>query len=295
MLRNIDLKRLKLFKQVADCGGLSAAETALNINLPAISTHLAALEDSLGLKLCERGRKGFRLTSEGQVVLAACNRLLDSLEGFQSEVNAVNQKISGHLRLGIVDNTTTDQNCNIVPALQQLKHQSRELEVLIDVDKPFELERAVMDEKLDIAIGPFHITNPGIDQFPLYKERVSLYAGTGHILFRTGQTPRLPDLVGLDYVTRGYLRESQVVRQHVTFNSCATAQTLEGIAILLLTGSYLGYLPDHYAHGWVSRDALRPVMPEIFSYEIEFKAITRRNKNQNRAVAMLLTLLKKKG
>lgn len=295
MLNNIDLKRLKLFKQVADCGGLSAAETALNINLPAISTHLAALEDSLGMRLCDRGRKGFRLTNEGQIVLAACNRLLESLEGFQSEVSAVNEKISGHLKLGIVDNTMTDANCTVIAALQSLKRQSRDLEVSIEVDNPFALERAILDEKLDLAIGPFHITNPGIDQFPLYKERVSLYAGSGHALFRHTKPPRLEDLAGLNYVARGYLRESQVVRQQVSFNSCATAQNLEGIAILLLTGDYLGYLPDHYAQGWVSRDLLRSVMPEKFSYDTEFKVITRKSKHHTRAMALLLkSLLKKK-
>lgn len=295
MLNNIDLKRLKLFKQVADCGGLSAAETALNINLPAISTHLAALEESLGMRLCDRGRKGFRLTNEGQIVLAACNRLLESLESFQSEVSAVNEKISGHLRLGIVDNTTTDANSNVVAALQALKRQSRELEVSIEVDNPFELERAVLDEKLDMAIGPFHITNPGVAEFPLYKERVSLYAGSGHALFCQGKSPRLEDLAGLNYVARGYLRESQVVRQQVSFKSCATAQHLEGIAILLLTGDYLGYLPDHYAKGWVSQDALRPVLPEKFSYDTEFKVITRKSKQHTRAMALMLkSLLKKK-
>ncbi len=294
MLRNIDLKRLKLFKQVADCGGLTAAETALNINLPAISAHLAALETSLGLRLCERGRKGFRLTSEGQVVLAACNRLLTSLEDFHSEVSAVNNKVSGHLRIGIVDNTTTDKNCDIVNALEKLRANSRDLEINIDIDKPFELERAVIDEKLDIAIGPFHITHPAIDQFALYQERVSLFAGATHAIFGSGQPVELSSLVGLDYVTRGYLRESQVVEQHVSLNSCASAQSLEGIAMLLLTGNYLGYLPDHYALSATFNGALRAVMPEIFSYDTEFKAITRRNKPHSRAVAALLVLLIKK-
>lgn len=293
MLKNIDLKRLKLFKQVADSGGLSAAETALNINLPAISTHLAALEESLGMRLCDRGRKGFRLTSEGQLVLAACNRLLDSLEGFQSEVSAVNEKVSGHLKLGIVDNTTTDASCKVVPAIRGLIRQSRDLKVSIEIDNPFELERAVLDEKLDIAIGPFHIINPALEQFPLYKERVSLYAGSAHALFRQGKRPQLEDLAGLNYVARGYLRESQVVPQQVSFNSCATAQSLEGIVILLLTGEYLGYLPDHYAHGWVSRDELRAVMPEKFSYDTEFKVITRKSKYHTRAMTSLLKSLLK--
>ena len=81
--------------------------------------------------------------------------------------------------------------------------------------------------------------------------------------------------------------------QQVSFNSCATAQSLEGIVILLLTGEYLGYLPDHYAHGWVSRDELRAVMPEKFSYDTEFKVITRKSKYHTRAMTSLLKSLLK--
>lgn len=105
--------------------GLSAAERTLNINLPTISAHLASLEDSIGFKLCDRGRKGFRLTKEGQSVLEACNKLFESLEQFQSELSAVTQMISGSLKIGIVDNIITDKNCSLIPVINALKSQSK--------------------------------------------------------------------------------------------------------------------------------------------------------------------------
>lgn len=290
MLRHIDVKRLKLFKQVAECGGLSAAETVLNINLPTISAHLASLEESIGFKLCERGRKGFRLTKEGQSVLASCNKLFESLEQFQSELSAVSQTISGSLKIGIVDNIITDQNCRLVEVIDALKSQSKSLEISLEIRNPSELERLLLEERIDIAIGPFHITNPGFDQIPLYKEYVSLYIGDKHPLFPK-KALQLDDLVDVEYVTRGYLRESQVTQRHVSFNFSATAHSIEGIALLILSGKYIGYLPDHYASQWAQRRRMRKVLPSFFTYEVDSKGITLRNKSQTKALATLLSLL----
>ena len=290
MQSTVDLKRLKLFRQVVECGGLSAAETVLNINLPTISAHLSALEATLGMRLCERGRKGFRLTPQGQSVLTACDRLFESVENFRSEIGEVSHRVSGNLRLGVADNTISDAGCPVIPALRALRSCSRDLEINIDIRNPFELERALLEERLDIAVGPFHLTDPGVAQYPLHKERLSLFLGEGHALFGN-KAITLGDLAGADYVMRGYLRESQVVQQHVSFNYCATAQSLEGIANLILTGSYVGYLPEHYAHGWMRSKRMRRILPEFMSYDVQFNAIALKNKRRTRAADALLQLL----
>lgn len=291
MLRDIDIKRLRLFKQVVDCGGLSAAKVALNINLPTISTHLSALEKSLGMRLCDRGRKGFRLTQEGLGVLESCNRLFESIETFYVDVGRVNQSVSGLVRIGVVDNVISDKKCRLSQVLGKLKKRSENLELIIDTRNPGELERLLLEERIDIAIGPFHISNPGMEELPLYSERISLYAGAGHPLLAKKKIRR-GDLVGLDYVARGYLRESQVARQLVSFNTCATAQNIEGIAFLILTGCYAGYLPDHYALTWVQKKQMKKLLPRHFSYAVACKAVTLKNKRKTRAVSSILDMLR---
>jgi len=62
---DIDLRLLRVFQVVADCGGMSAAELELNIATSTISRHVKDLETRLGLTLCRRGRGGFALTREG--------------------------------------------------------------------------------------------------------------------------------------------------------------------------------------------------------------------------------------
>ena len=88
-LGDADLRLLRVFKSVVDCGGMAAAELDLNIALSTISRHVRDLETRLGLVLCRRGRGGFALTPEGEQVYQAAlasllAHLLRALKPFDS-------------------------------------------------------------------------------------------------------------------------------------------------------------------------------------------------------------------
>ncbi|RAD19160.1 LysR family transcriptional regulator, partial [Burkholderia multivorans] len=57
-LSDMDLRLLRVFKGVVQCGGMAAAELELNIGISTISRHVKDLETRLGLVLCRRGRAG---------------------------------------------------------------------------------------------------------------------------------------------------------------------------------------------------------------------------------------------
>ena len=75
-LSDADLRLLRVFKAVVDCGGMASAELELNLAMSTISRHVKDLETRLGLVLCRRGRAGFALTPEGQQLYEATQRLL---------------------------------------------------------------------------------------------------------------------------------------------------------------------------------------------------------------------------
>jgi DNA-binding transcriptional LysR family regulator len=51
---------------------------------------------------------------------------------------------------------------------------------------------------------------------------------------------------------------------------------MEAQAILILSGAYLGYLPEHYAAGWQAQGFVRSLLPEQLAYEALFALVTRR-------------------
>ncbi|HLB81274.1 MAG TPA: LysR family transcriptional regulator, partial [Dongiaceae bacterium] len=61
-LNDIDVKLLRVFAAIVEAGGFAAAQAQLNVSPSRISTQIADLEARLGMRLCQRGRVGFRLT-----------------------------------------------------------------------------------------------------------------------------------------------------------------------------------------------------------------------------------------
>ncbi len=61
-LSDLDLRLIRVFLAIVDAGGISSAQATLNVGQSTISTQLATLETRLGYRLCERGRGGFALT-----------------------------------------------------------------------------------------------------------------------------------------------------------------------------------------------------------------------------------------
>ena len=92
-----DLRLLRIFTSVVEHGGFSAAEKALGITRSTISVHMSNLETRMKLKLCLRGRGGFSLTEDGQLVYRAVISLLDSLNDFSLLVGTLGKELSGEL------------------------------------------------------------------------------------------------------------------------------------------------------------------------------------------------------
>ena len=64
----LDVRRMRVLREVAACGSFSAAAESLSFTQSAISQHVAALERETGTQLVERGRRGVRLTDAGRVL-----------------------------------------------------------------------------------------------------------------------------------------------------------------------------------------------------------------------------------
>lgn len=82
-LSKADMHLLYVFGTVVEARGFSAAQITLNVSASTISRQITDLETRLGLRLCQRGRKGFRLTEKGEIVYAAARKLFAELDLFR--------------------------------------------------------------------------------------------------------------------------------------------------------------------------------------------------------------------
>jgi DNA-binding transcriptional LysR family regulator len=88
-LADADLRTLRIFMTVVQYSGFTPAALELNVSRSAVSIAIADLEQRLSLRLCERGRAGFSLTTEGREVYRSTRQLLSALDEFRTQLNAI--------------------------------------------------------------------------------------------------------------------------------------------------------------------------------------------------------------
>lgn len=272
-----DLKLLNVFVTVVHSGGFSAARTELNVSQPTISVKISDLENRLGLRLCQRGRGGFKLTAEGQRVYEASIDLFRSLDNFGAEVASVRGRLGGELHVGVADATVTNEEFRLNEAFTAFKRKAPDVHLHLHVASALELELGLVESRLHVAIGPLQRRRPELVYAPVLSEKQTLYCGRHHALFE-----RAPDAVDpaelsrVEFVKRGYLAHWQAPLG-VRFNATATTIHMEATTRLILAGTHIGYLPVHHAESWVATDELRPILPALLTYDSPFYLAARRS------------------
>ncbi|MGD8644500.1 MAG: LysR family transcriptional regulator, partial [Chromatiales bacterium] len=264
------------------------AQSRLNVTQSTISAQMAKLESRLGYRLCERGRGGFRLTTKGQHVLVASRALLDAVNDFLVEAQEVAGRLVGELRVGLADNIGGNPSVRLDAALARFRDRAADVTLNLVVDEPQELERRVLGGELHVAVSHTAKSLPGLAYRHLFDEPQAVYCSRRHPFFS------LPD----SRIGEAELEQAQWVDAQYTLprerdlpytkGARATADHVDAILQLVLSGQFIGYLPAHYADPWVAREELRALHERLFNYSIEFFAITRRTDHPGEVLSAFL-------
>jgi LysR family transcriptional regulator, transcriptional activator for bauABCD operon len=291
-LTDSDLRLLRVFSSVAACGGFAAAELELNINRSTISRHIKDLETRLGVTLCRRGRGGFALTNEGSQVLASAQKMMAAMAEFRHGVDELHQRLTGSLALALFDKTVSNPLCQISRALARFDEQAPDVHPQLHVLPINVIETGVIDGRFELGIIPTHRHSSSLDYYRLFDEQMYLYCGVLHPLYDPGgQAIDLESVRAQRYVGIGYHSPNMEITRELGLQRHATAHDQEAVAHLVLSGKYLGFLPEHYAESFVTRGLMRPLLPTILHYVCEFSAIVRHSPPPNRLAQTLLDAL----
>ncbi|MDQ2822775.1 MAG: LysR substrate-binding domain-containing protein [Pseudomonadota bacterium] len=95
----MDLGALTDFILVARHGGFGAASRAAAKSKATLSRRVRELEDSLGVRLVERGARPLRLTKEGAALYARIEEPADTIANAVQDIKAGHERPSGRLRI----------------------------------------------------------------------------------------------------------------------------------------------------------------------------------------------------
>jgi len=290
---DIDLRLLKVFCSVVENGGVSPAEVSLGISRSTIGTHLKELETRLGYVVCHRGRSGFRLTTKGKEVYEITKVFLGDVEQFRRKVNSIDDSISGQLTVATVDNIIWEDTDILRKTFADFASAGSKVELTVRILSPDEIEKALLEQKIDIGIlTALHIL-PSLSYERLYGEVNLLYCGSKHTLYNIPDDDISDEILRhAPYVNKGYSVTEFLEEANRRLDVRATAYDVESIALLILSGEYIGFIPESYARYWCDRGEMRPILRNRYATSFDVMAATSKGAHKSPALDTFLSLLR---
>ncbi len=292
-LSDIDLRLLQIFIGVAQSGGFAAAEIELNINRSTISIHISNLEARLGMRLCRRGRgrSDFSLTPQGEQVYHATKQMLDYLDGYRNQINAIQSQLTGRLKIALPDDwLEMSEACfDLAPVIARFKEIAPRVDLQIVTRAPNEVDFEILNGKADLAINTAHIRRPGLEYKPIFKHKSFLFCGPSHPLFQyPEESITETEITSYDLAASSYKVQPSTYDLISMFDNHAEADHMEGCLLLILSGKYLGFLPDYYAEAKTAKYNLRRLLPSRFHYSAENSLIIKNGTQANAVVNIFI-------
>jgi DNA-binding transcriptional LysR family regulator len=98
----MDLNHLRSFVTVAKFGHLTRAAEALHLSQPALSGHVKALEEELGVTLFERTPSGMAVTPAGERLLVEAEEIIGAVQHLAHSAQELRGQPTGRIKLGTV-------------------------------------------------------------------------------------------------------------------------------------------------------------------------------------------------
>lgn len=290
-LSDIDIRLLRVFRSVVDHGGYSKAEIALNINRSTISIHMSDLETRLGMSLCNRGRgrSSFSLTDQGREVYKATTDLFAYLNRFRDRVNAIQSQLSGELRIALPDDILEISQIDLISAISGFCNKAPDVNIEVIAHSPNEVDLDILNGHADCGINVAQTRHPGLEYLPLFKHSTGLYCGQQHPLFRapSGRLT-MEQVIEHDLVDSNSRYDTEILQRHAMFKIRAHASHMSGRCLLILSGTYIGFLPDYFASRWVKSGQLKKIDLPDLNYDMRNAAIFKKNADKKVLIQLFI-------
>ncbi len=184
-MNRADLTGLRVFLAITRSGTLRAASRELKVNPSAVSQHLKAFEDAVGVSLFIRNTRSVVLTDAGQALFDRTHHLIAGVEAALESTRQARAVSAGQLRMSV---SFRAWQLAIAPRLSAFRERYPEIE----------LDLSISEDLTDIVSGGFHAgirlgdyLSENMIAVALTDPQVGTYVASREYLARHG-TPKDP-------------------------------------------------------------------------------------------------------
>lgn len=223
------------FLEVANTLNLSRAAERLGISQPSLSNAIMRLENTLGIKLLIRHKRGVHLTQAGKQLLNHARKLLQQWNELKTKTLASHQQIQGSYIIGCAPAIAKYTLPYVLPDL--IKNHSK-LEIQLKHDISRRITEEVISLTIDIGIVINPVKHPDLIIYKLFKDEVTLWQDNKKI--KKLDAPPLicdPELSQTQFILK------QLKKQKFKIHRLLTSNNLDVVATMTASGCGIGILP----------------------------------------------------
>lgn len=244
-----DLVDLRLFLHVAEAASITHGAAKANMALASASERIRGMEQALGVKLLERGRRGVSLTPAGRALIHHAQLVLQQIGHMRGELS----RYAGGLRGGVRLLANTSALTEFLPeALATFLAGHPGIDVDLEEKPSYDIVRSVAEGFADIGIVADIVDFGGLETFPFATDRLVLVMPRDHPLAGSRRL-RFRDLLGHDFVG---MATTNALQQHLGERAAQAGQSLrlrvrlgsfEAICRMVENGIGLAVIPETVA------------------------------------------------
>ena len=238
----MNIRHLKIFITVADCGKMSEAAEKLFISQPSVSQAIKEIEDYYGVKLFERLSKKLYITDSGKLLLRYARHIVGSFNEMESALKNSGENICLHIGA-----TVTVGTCMLNEIINKFEEENKDISTKIVVNNTNIIENMLLHSDLDIGIVEGKVDDKDLVKIPIYNDRLVLVAGRNHNFYYKDEI-NIEELTGQDMIFRekgSGARESFdsiLEENNISVNEKWNSNNTEAIKNAVIGGQGLGIL-----------------------------------------------------
>jgi DNA-binding transcriptional LysR family regulator len=171
-----DLVDLRLFMAVADDRSITHGAARVHLALASASARIKAMEETLGVALLKRGRRGVELTAAGENLLGHARVIVHNFETMRGDLSAFARGLRASIHLLANTSGLSEYLPKVLAAfLQEHPHVS------IDVEEreSTEIANAIATGAADLGLAAEHALPESLERIPFSEDRLVLVAARG--------------------------------------------------------------------------------------------------------------------
>jgi DNA-binding transcriptional LysR family regulator len=187
---------LRLFIAVADDRSITHGAARVHLALASASARIRAMEETLGVALLKRGRRGVELTAAGENLLGHARVIVHNVETMRGDLQAFARGLRASVHLL---SNTSGLSEYLPKALAAFLGQHPHVSIEVEERESAYIAQAIAIGAADLGLAAEHALPESLERIPFSEDRLVLVAARGDELGNRRQVD-FRDLVERDFV-----------------------------------------------------------------------------------------------